>query len=194
MFLTGRVRYDGNSSFGKSFKGVFYPGVGLSWLMSDESFFPHPSWLNSFRSRATYGASGVQPSTTAAARFFSSTTATIARHRSAGRAARRARQREAQAGVLGRVRDRLRRDDVQQPNDVRVHVLQQEDEGRDHLSSDRAVDRRYHVDLRQPRFDPEPGHGGHVQQPGDRQQRVRVRASSSPARRTRTASSRSARA
>jgi outer membrane receptor protein involved in Fe transport len=77
VFLTGRVRYDGNSSFGKSFKGVFYPGVGLSWLMSDESFFPHPSWLTTFRVRSTYGASGVQPSTTAAARFFSSTTATI---------------------------------------------------------------------------------------------------------------------
>jgi hypothetical protein len=77
MFLTGRVRYDGNSSFGKSFKGVLYPGVGLSWLLSDESFFPHASWLNSFRYRATYGASGVQPSTTAAARFLSSVTAAV---------------------------------------------------------------------------------------------------------------------
>jgi outer membrane receptor protein involved in Fe transport len=34
-------------------------------------------WLNSLRLRGTYGASGVQPSTTAAARYFSSTTATI---------------------------------------------------------------------------------------------------------------------
>jgi TonB-linked SusC/RagA family outer membrane protein len=77
VYLTGRVRYDGNSAFGKSFKGVAYPGVGLSWLMSDESFFPQASWLSSFRFRATYGASGVQPNTTAAARFFSSTTATV---------------------------------------------------------------------------------------------------------------------
>ena len=77
VYLTGRMRYDGNSSFGKSFKGVFYPGVGLSWLISDESFFPHYNWLSSFRLRSTYGASGVQPNTTAAARFFSSTTATI---------------------------------------------------------------------------------------------------------------------
>lgn len=76
-FLTGRVRYDGNSSFGKSFKGVFYPGLGLSWLASDESFFPHRDWLNTLRLRATYGASGVQPTTTGAARFFSSTTGTI---------------------------------------------------------------------------------------------------------------------
>ena len=77
VYLTGGLRYDGNSSFGKSFKGVFYPKVGASWLLSDEGYFPHPSWLNSLRLRGTYGASGVQPSTTAAARFFTSTTATI---------------------------------------------------------------------------------------------------------------------
>lgn len=77
VFLTGGLRYDGNSSFGKSFKGVFYPKIGLSWLLSDESFFPELSWMNSFRVRGTYGASGVQPSTTAAARYFTSTTATI---------------------------------------------------------------------------------------------------------------------
>jgi hypothetical protein len=45
--------------------------------LSDESFFPHANWLNSFRFRATYGASGVQPSTTAAARFLSSVTAAV---------------------------------------------------------------------------------------------------------------------
>ncbi|HEY9228641.1 MAG TPA: SusC/RagA family TonB-linked outer membrane protein [Gemmatimonadaceae bacterium] len=78
LYLTGRVRYDGNSSFGKSFKGVMYPGVGLSWLASDESFFPRLSWMNSFRLRATYGASGVQPTTTAAARYLESVIGTVA--------------------------------------------------------------------------------------------------------------------
>jgi outer membrane receptor protein involved in Fe transport len=77
LFLTGSFRYDGNSSFGRSFKGVLYPHVGVSYLVSDESFFPKTDWLNSFRVRATYGASGVQPSTTAATRFFTSTTATF---------------------------------------------------------------------------------------------------------------------
>jgi TonB-linked SusC/RagA family outer membrane protein len=77
VFLTGGVRYDGNSAFGKEFKGVFYPKVGLSWLVSDESFFPQRSWLTSLRLRGTYGASGVQPGTTDAARFFSPITATI---------------------------------------------------------------------------------------------------------------------
>ena len=61
----------------------------LSWLISDESFFPKTDWLSSFRLRATYGASGVQPSTTAATRYFSSTTRDDQRRRSAGRHARR---------------------------------------------------------------------------------------------------------
>ena len=77
FFLTGGLRYDGNSSFGKSFKGVFYPKIGGSWLISDEGFFPQLKALNSLRLRATYGASGVQPTTTAAARYYTSTTATI---------------------------------------------------------------------------------------------------------------------
>jgi hypothetical protein len=77
VFLTGSFRYDGNSSFGRSFKGVLYPHIGLSYLVSDESFFPKSDWLSSFRVRGTYGASGVQPATTAATRYFSSTTATF---------------------------------------------------------------------------------------------------------------------
>jgi TonB-linked SusC/RagA family outer membrane protein len=77
VFLTGGLRYDGNSSFGESFSGVFYPKVGMSWLMSEESFFPRYDWLNSFRLRATYGTSGVQPGTIDAVRYYSSTTGTI---------------------------------------------------------------------------------------------------------------------
>jgi TonB-linked SusC/RagA family outer membrane protein len=77
VYLTGGLRYDGNSAFGEAFKGVFYPKVGLSWLVSDESFFPKMDFLNSLRLRGTYGASGVQPGTTAATRFFTSTTANI---------------------------------------------------------------------------------------------------------------------
>lgn len=77
IFLNGGIRYDGNSSFGKSFKGVAYPHVGVSYLISDEGFFPKTDWVNSLRIRSAYGASGVQPSTTAASRYFSSTSATI---------------------------------------------------------------------------------------------------------------------
>jgi TonB-linked SusC/RagA family outer membrane protein len=77
FFLNGGLRYDGNSSFGRSFKGVLYPKVGASYLISDENFFPKTDWLSSFRLRATYGASGVQPSTTAATRFLSPNVVTV---------------------------------------------------------------------------------------------------------------------
>jgi TonB-linked SusC/RagA family outer membrane protein len=77
VFITGGLRYDGNSSFGRSFKGVLYPKIGASWLMSDESFFPKTDLVSSFRLRATYGTSGVQPGTTDAIRYFSATTGTI---------------------------------------------------------------------------------------------------------------------
>ncbi|MEO6877406.1 MAG: TonB-dependent receptor, partial [Gemmatimonadaceae bacterium] len=70
IFLTGGLRYDANSAFGQSFSGVYYPKIGLSWLLSDESFFPKINAINSLRLRGTYGASGVQPGSTAALRYY----------------------------------------------------------------------------------------------------------------------------
>jgi TonB-linked SusC/RagA family outer membrane protein len=64
LFLTGAVRTDQNSAFGTNFQRVFYPKASLSWIASDESFFPHFGWLNQFRVRSAYGASGVQPGAT----------------------------------------------------------------------------------------------------------------------------------
>jgi len=64
LFLTAAIRTDQNSAFGSNFQKVYYPKVSTSWLMSDESFFPQYSWLQSFRLRAAYGASGVQPGAT----------------------------------------------------------------------------------------------------------------------------------
>jgi TonB-linked SusC/RagA family outer membrane protein len=73
LFLTGAVRSDKNSAFGANFNRVYYPKAALSWVISDEDFFPHPAFLNQLRLRTAYGASGVQPGTTDAAQFFSST-------------------------------------------------------------------------------------------------------------------------
>jgi TonB-linked SusC/RagA family outer membrane protein len=64
LFLTAAVRTDQNSAFGTNFQQVYYPKVSLSWIASDESYFPHYEWLNQFRVRAAYGASGVQPGAT----------------------------------------------------------------------------------------------------------------------------------
>ena len=77
FFLTGALRSDRNSAFGANFKTALYPKVSASWIISDESFFPRPSWLNQFRLRSAYGASGVEPGTTDAVAFYSASTARL---------------------------------------------------------------------------------------------------------------------
>lgn len=75
LFITGAVRSDRNSAFGANFKTVFYPKLSASWVVSEEEFFPAPSWLSQLRLRSAFGASGVQPGTTDAVQFYSATTA-----------------------------------------------------------------------------------------------------------------------
>ena len=74
LFVTGAVRSDRNSAFGADFKTVFYPKLSVSWIASEEPFFPRYSWLNRLRFRTAYGASGVQPGTIDAVQYFSATT------------------------------------------------------------------------------------------------------------------------
>lgn len=76
VFLTGGVRRDAASAFGDDFRAVFYPKFGASWLISEEGFFPKPSYLNTFRLRATYGASGNLPNALDALRYYSPLTST----------------------------------------------------------------------------------------------------------------------
>jgi TonB-linked SusC/RagA family outer membrane protein len=80
LFLTGALRTDQNSAFGTNFNRVYYPKASLSWVMSDEDFFPRSSvfsQISSFRLRAAYGASGVQPGPNDAARTYSASSASI---------------------------------------------------------------------------------------------------------------------
>jgi TonB-linked SusC/RagA family outer membrane protein len=74
MFLTLAARTDQNSAFGTNFQRIVYPKASLSWIMSDESFFPHWDVLNQFRLRLAYGASGVQPGATTALQTFGAET------------------------------------------------------------------------------------------------------------------------
>ena len=74
LFITGAVRSDRNSAFGADFETVFYPKLAVSWVISDEPFFPQTGFLNQLRLRSAYGASGVQPGTTDAVAFYSATT------------------------------------------------------------------------------------------------------------------------
>lgn len=74
LFLTGALRSDRNSAFGADFETVFYPKLSASWVISEEPFFPRPGFLDQFRLRAAYGASGVQPGTIDALPYFATTT------------------------------------------------------------------------------------------------------------------------
>jgi outer membrane receptor protein involved in Fe transport len=74
LFLTAAIRADQNSAFGTNFQKVVYPKFSVSWLVSDESFFPKFRWLDQLRLRSAYGASGVQPGATSALITFASTT------------------------------------------------------------------------------------------------------------------------
>jgi TonB-dependent starch-binding outer membrane protein SusC len=78
LFVTGAVRADRGSSFGASFKSVFYPKLSASWVISKEDFFnANNSWISSLRLRGAWGASGVQPGTNDALRFYNPIAATV---------------------------------------------------------------------------------------------------------------------
>jgi TonB-linked SusC/RagA family outer membrane protein len=70
LFVTGGLRADDNSSFGRDFDVVVYPKAGVSWLVSEEPFFGTSAVVSELRLRGAIGASGVQPVDTAAFRFF----------------------------------------------------------------------------------------------------------------------------
>jgi TonB-linked SusC/RagA family outer membrane protein len=74
LFLTGAIRADQNSAFGTNFQQVVYPKLSISWVITDEPFFPKVKGLNQLRLRSSYGASGVQPGATAALQTFATTT------------------------------------------------------------------------------------------------------------------------
>jgi len=78
LFLTGALRTDRNSAFGQDFGWVTYPAASLSYVISDEDFFPKTKWLNSLRLRTAYGESGKQPNFRDAITFFNTQTVTIA--------------------------------------------------------------------------------------------------------------------
>jgi TonB-linked SusC/RagA family outer membrane protein len=77
LFFTVAARSDQNSAFGTNFQNVVYPKVAISWLASEEPFFPKMSWLNSLRLRSSYGASGVQPGATASFATFTAPTVNV---------------------------------------------------------------------------------------------------------------------
>lgn len=70
VFVTAGLRTDKNSAFGQNFARIFYPALSASWVASEESFFPKPEALSSFRLRAAFGESGQNPGYLAAEQTF----------------------------------------------------------------------------------------------------------------------------
>ncbi|HXI64540.1 MAG TPA: SusC/RagA family TonB-linked outer membrane protein [Gemmatimonadales bacterium] len=70
LFVTAALRADDNSAFGANYKAVYYPKASVSWVISDEPFFPRWSWINSVRVRGALGFSGNHPGSTDALKFY----------------------------------------------------------------------------------------------------------------------------
>jgi TonB-linked SusC/RagA family outer membrane protein len=58
-FLTVGGRVDGNSAFGENFGLQYYPRASMSWVASEESFWP--AWSSAMKFRVAYGQSGRAP-------------------------------------------------------------------------------------------------------------------------------------
>jgi TonB-linked SusC/RagA family outer membrane protein len=74
LFATAGARTDQNSAFGRKVGTTVYPRASLSYVMSDEAWFPHLPAVANVRLRAAVGQAGVQPGTTAALAFLTATT------------------------------------------------------------------------------------------------------------------------
>jgi TonB-linked SusC/RagA family outer membrane protein len=61
LFASTGVRFDGGNTYGSRSKLVGFPKVSLSYLLSDEPFFPLKELFSTLRLRAAYGHAGVQP-------------------------------------------------------------------------------------------------------------------------------------
>lgn len=77
LYINLALRTDQNSAFGSRFQKVVYPKAGISYIISDEDFFPKTVWLDYLRLRSAYGASGVQPSSTQALQILQATTTNL---------------------------------------------------------------------------------------------------------------------
>ncbi|HZF67281.1 MAG TPA: SusC/RagA family TonB-linked outer membrane protein, partial [Gemmatirosa sp.] len=70
LFVNLGVRGDRNSAFGTQFGFVYYPTASLSYIVSDEGFFPKNPVLTSLQLRTAWGRSGQRPRFTDALTFY----------------------------------------------------------------------------------------------------------------------------
>ncbi|MDB4876371.1 MAG: putative outer membrane protein [Gemmatimonadetes bacterium] len=74
LYGTVSARTDQNSAFGRSAGTTLYPSANISYVISDESWFPHLPGVSRLRLRSTVGQAGLPPGTTAALAFLSALT------------------------------------------------------------------------------------------------------------------------
>ncbi len=74
LYLTGSVRTDQNSAFGRNAGNTIYPRAAVSYVVSEESWFPQVDAISNLRFRAAWGQAGVQPGTIAALQFLTANT------------------------------------------------------------------------------------------------------------------------
>jgi len=70
LFLNAALRADKNSAFGQNFKEIYYPSVGLSYVIGEEPWFPQSRYFSSLRLRLAYGETGQRPNFRDAIKFF----------------------------------------------------------------------------------------------------------------------------
>lgn len=75
LFLTGALRRDQNSAYGGQFGAVTTPKASISYLLSEEGWFPRGDFLSNVRVRGAYGQSSLTPGVTTALAFFGTVTA-----------------------------------------------------------------------------------------------------------------------
>jgi TonB-dependent starch-binding outer membrane protein SusC len=71
LFIAAALRADDNSAFGQDFGLIFYPSATVSWVASDEAFFPASETFSSFRVRGAIGESGQRPQFRQAETYYS---------------------------------------------------------------------------------------------------------------------------
>ena len=76
LFVTGAIRADDNSAFGQDFDLIYYPKAGISWIASEEDFFPEIPFVDQLRFRGAWGKSGLQPGSDDAIRTLAATAIT----------------------------------------------------------------------------------------------------------------------
>ena len=153
LFLTAAVRSDQNSAFGTNFQRVFYPKASLSWIISDQSFFHKPGWLDQLRLRSAYGASGVQPGPTDALLFFRPATVNVAAQDQPGVQFATAGNSDLRPERATEFEGGFDYEDVRQQGGLRADVLQQAHARRPHRHRRSAVARhREHHPADEPRL------------------------------------------